>query len=122
MSHWKLTLSYDGTHFHGWQIQPGLATVQGTLAHALHKLTGEDILPQGSGRTDTGVHALGQVVSFTLAADIPAENFFRSLNRILPRSIRVLSAAIVLDTFHARFGARRKTYEYRIFEQRLVDP
>jgi tRNA pseudouridine38-40 synthase len=120
MSHWKLTLSYDGTGFHGWQVQPGLPTVQGALRHALAQLTGEDVLPQGSGRTDTGVHALGQVVSFTLAADIPAENFFRALNRILPASIRVLSAEVVPDTFHARFGARRKTYEYRIFEQRQL--
>jgi tRNA pseudouridine38-40 synthase len=121
MSHWKLTLSYDGTYFHGWQVQPGLPTIQGTVSHAVHQLTGEDVLPQGSGRTDTGVHALGQIISFTLAADIPAENFFRALNRILPSSIRVLSAEVVPDTFHARFGARRKTYEYKIFEQRQLN-
>jgi tRNA pseudouridine38-40 synthase len=120
MSNWKLTLSYDGTHFHGWQIQPGLPTVQGTLRHALAQLTGENTLPHGSGRTDTGVHALGQVVTVALDADIPSDNLFRSLNRILPRSIRVLSAEIVPDAFHARFSARRKTYEYRIFEQRLL--
>jgi tRNA pseudouridine38-40 synthase len=120
MSHWKLTLSYDGTHFHGWQVQPGLPTIQGALRNALVQLTGEDVIPQGSGRTDTGVHALGQVASLTLAAEIPAENLFRALNRILPSSIRILSAEIVPETFHARFGARQKTYEYRIFEQRQL--
>jgi tRNA pseudouridine38-40 synthase len=122
MSNWKLTLSYDGTAFHGWQVQPGLPTIQGTLADCLHRLTGEVTLPQGSGRTDTGVHALGQVASVSLAAEIPAENLFRALNRILPPSIRVVSAEIVPDTFHARRNVRHKTYEYRIFERRLLAP
>jgi tRNA pseudouridine38-40 synthase len=115
MPHWKLILSYDGTSFHGWQVQPGRATIQGTLAAALHSLTGETVLPQGSGRTDAGVHALAQVTTFSLAAPIPAENLHRALNRALPASIRVLSAEVVPEAFHARHNAIRKTYEYRIF-------
>jgi len=115
---WKLTLSYDGSTFHGWQVQPNLPTVQGTLASTLHHLTGESVLPQGSGRTDAGVHALAQVASFTLKAAIPAENLLRALNRALPTSIRVLCAEQVPDAFHARHSARSKTYEYRIFQRR----
>src|ERR1017187_7808798 len=100
MNHWKITLAYDGTTFHGWQVQPGLATVQGFLADALHRTVGERVLPQGSGRTDAGVHALAQVASCTLAAPIPAANLHRALNRCLPPSIRVLSAEIVPSSFH----------------------
>jgi len=117
MPHWKLILSYDGTRFHGWQVQPGLATIQGTLAQTLHHLTGETVLPQGSGRTDAGVHALAQVTSFSLEAGIPPENLQRALNRALPASIRILSAEIVPETFHARHSATGKTYEYRIFQR-----
>ena len=115
MEIWKTTLSYDGTPFHGWQVQPGLPTVQGTLAAAIRHITGETVLPQGSGRTDTGVHALGQVASFALACAIPAANLHRALNRALPASIRVLSVEAVREGFHARHSAVRKTYEYRIF-------
>ncbi len=112
---WKLTLSYDGTSFHGWQIQPDLPTVQGTLAEAIRHITRETVLPQGSGRTDAGVHALGQVATFNLACSIPPANLHRALNRILPPSIRVLEAKHVEPPFHARHSALRKTYEYRIF-------
>jgi tRNA pseudouridine38-40 synthase len=115
MTHWKLTLAYDGTPFHGWQIQPGLPTVQGFLSDAIHRTVGERILPQGSGRTDTGVHALGQVASFSLAAPIPTANLQRALNRCLPPSVRILSVETVPPVFHARHSAIRKTYEYRIF-------
>jgi tRNA pseudouridine38-40 synthase len=118
MTHWKLILAYDGTSFHGWQVQPGLPTVQGLLADAVHRTVGERVLPQGSGRTDTGVHALGQVASFALAAPIPAENLQRALNRRLPPCVRILSAEIVPADFHARHSAIRKTYEYRIFPLR----
>ena len=115
MALWKLTLSYDGTSFHGWQVQPHLRTVQGTLAEAIRHITGETVLPQGSGRTDAGVHALGQVASFALACPIPPANLHRALNRLLPASTRILSAEIVDPPFHARHSALRKTYEYRIF-------
>jgi tRNA pseudouridine38-40 synthase len=120
VTHWKLTLSYDGTSFHGWQVQPGLVTVQGTLAQAVERVSGETVLPQGSGRTDAGVHALAQVASFALDASIPPPNFLRALNSVLPPSIRILAAEQVAPDFHARHRAIRKTYEYRIFERRSV--
>lgn len=115
MALWKCILSYDGTPYNGWQIQPTLPTVQGTLAAAIRHVTGEDVLPQGSGRTDTGVHALGQVASFELTVPIPAPNLHRALNRALPQSIRVLSIEPAEVGFHARHSARRKCYDYRIF-------
>lgn len=119
MSHWKLTLAYHGQHFHGWQVQPGLRTVQGSLAQAIADLTGEIVLPQGAGRTDTGVHALAQVCSFTLQSPLPPSNLQRALNRVLPADVRVLAAEQVRSDFHARHSARGKLYEYRIFERRL---
>lgn len=118
MTSWKLTLSYDGTTFHGWQVQPGLPTVQGTLAEAIKFVTGEQLLPQGSGRTDAGVHAFGQVASFAIQARIPASNLCRALNRALPPNIRVLNAEITQPDFHARHSATSKSYEYRIFQRK----
>ena len=117
VANWKLTLSYDGTGFHGWQVQPGLVTVQGTLAEAVQRVTGETLLPQGSGRTDAGVHALAQVASFSLEAAIPPANLLRALNAVLPASVRVLAAQHVPPDFHARHSAIRKSYAYRIFER-----
>jgi tRNA pseudouridine38-40 synthase len=122
MPHWKLTLAYDGTPYHGWQVQPGLPTVQGTLAAVIHRLTGETVLPQGSGRTDTGVHALGQVASFSLESPIPGANLQRALNHNLPPSIRVVQVEEVDAGFHARHSARRKTYEYRIAPLAVCPP
>ena len=110
----KLILAYDGSEFAGWQAQPGLATIQGTLASAIGRLTGENVLPQGSGRTDAGVHALAQVASFSTASTIPVGNWIKALNDILPASIRVLDAAEAPLEFHARKSARAKTYRYRI--------
>jgi tRNA pseudouridine38-40 synthase len=125
MTLWKTTLSYDGTGFNGWQIQPGLPTVQGALAQAILHVAGESVLPQGSGRTDTGVHALGQVASFSIEAPIPGPNLHRALNRALPPSIRILSLEAVAGLgaeFHARHSAVGKTYEYRIFPARRTPP
>jgi len=119
---WKLTLAYDGTDFYGWQVQPDRVTIQGTLAESIERVTGERVLPQGSGRTDAGVHARGQVASFRLEAPIPAENLLRALNRRLPESIRVLAAEIAAPEFHARHAARAKTYEYRIFRGEIGLP
>jgi tRNA pseudouridine38-40 synthase len=119
---WKLTLAYDGTAFSGWQVQPGERTVQGELQAALKRICGESPLPQGSGRTDAGVHALGQVASFALAAPIPPENLQRALNRTLPPSIRILETRTVRSTFHARHSAVAKTYEYRVFRGAICPP
>jgi tRNA pseudouridine38-40 synthase len=122
MPHWKLIVAYDGSPYNGWQIQPGLPTIQGTLARALHHITGETVLPQGSGRTDTGVHALGQVASVSLQSPIPASNLQRALNHILPTAIRVVSVEEAPTDFHARHSAQRKTYEYRIATQSICPP
>ena len=119
---WKLTLAYDGTDFRGWQVQPGERTIQGEIQAALGRICGESPLPQGSGRTDAGVHALGQVASFALAAPIPPENLQRALNRALPPAIRILEARIVPGTFHARHSAVAKTYEYRLFRGAICPP
>jgi tRNA pseudouridine38-40 synthase len=119
---WKLTLSYDGTDFSGWQVQPGEQTIQGELQAALGRVTGESPLPQGAGRTDAGVHALGQAASFKLEARIPAENLHRALNRTLPQAIRILDAKTVADDFHARHSALAKTYEYRVYRQPVCPP
>jgi tRNA pseudouridine38-40 synthase len=122
LQNWRVTLAYDGTDFQGWQVQPGLLTIQGELQAALGRVTGETPLPQGSGRTDAGVHALGQVASFALRAPIPAENLQRALNRTLPPSIRVSKARAVHRTFHARHSAIAKTYEYRILRGSSCSP
>ncbi len=118
----RLTLSYDGSDFAGWQVQPGRTTVQGALASAIGRLSGENVLPQGSGRTDAGVHALAQVASFATASAIPAQNWMRALNDILPPSIRVLEVAEVAPEFHARKSARAKTYRYRIHRAEICPP
>jgi tRNA pseudouridine38-40 synthase len=120
---WKLIVSYDGTDYSGWQVQPGQATIQGELQAALGRVTGESPLPQGSGRTDAGVHALAQVASFALEAAIPEENLRRALNRTLPAAIRVLDAKVMPAGFHARHSTVAKTYEYRVFlERRRTGP
>ncbi len=118
MPNWKVTISYDGTGYSGWQIQPGEPTIQGELQAALGRVTGESPLPQGSGRTDAGVHALGQVASFLLRAPIPPGSLRRALNRTLPAAIRILEANIAPPGFHARHSTLAKTYEYRVFLER----
>ena len=119
---WKLTLAYDGTDYFGWQVQPEKPTIQGELQAALGRITGEAPLPQGSGRTDAGVHALAQVASFALRAPIPPGNLQRALNRTLPPAIRISEARAVCGTFHARHSAQAKSYEYRIFRGSLCPP
>jgi tRNA pseudouridine38-40 synthase len=118
----KLTLSYDGADLAGWQVQPGRTTVQGALASAIGRLSGENVLPQGSGRTDAGVHALAQVASFATASTIPTENWMKALNDILPPSIRVLEVTEAAPEFHARKSARAKTYRYRIHRAAICPP
>ena len=122
MRNLKLILSYDGADFAGWQVQPGQTTVQGALASAIGRLSAENVLPQGSGRTDAGVHALAQVASFQTVSAIPAENWVRALNDILPPAIRVLEATEAAPEFHARKSARAKTYRYRIYRGAICPP
>src|SRR3954469_23048389 len=103
----KITIAYDGTDFCGWQVQPSRPSIQGTLADAIERITRERVLPQGSGRTDAGVHALAQVASFALESVIPAENLLVALNHMLPASIRINSLEEVAE-FHARHSASAK--------------
>jgi len=118
----KITLAYDGSEFHGWQVQPGFATVQGVLAECLGRITGESVLPQGSGRTDAGVHALGQVASVRIESPIPERNLQIALNDILPPAVRVMGVERVEDDFHARHSAKAKTYRYRIYREEICPP
>jgi tRNA pseudouridine38-40 synthase len=122
MRNLKLILSYDGTDFAGWQVQPNAVTVQGTLASAIGRITGEKVLPPGSGRTDAGVHALAQVVTLVTESSVPTANFVKALNDILPASVRVLEIEDASPDFHARKSARGKTYRYRILRTAICPP
>src|ERR1700682_4979568 len=118
----RITVSYDGTCYHGWQVQPGLATIQGTLEQVLTEIESAPVKVDGSGRTDAGVHALGQVAAFQLQNPIPVENLNRAIKRLLPYDIRVTGAAEVDPQFHPRFSAQAKTYEYRIWRAEVCPP
>jgi tRNA pseudouridine38-40 synthase len=118
----RITLAYDGTSFHGWQVQPGLPTIQGVLEEIVGGIEGRPVHVAGSGRTDAGVHALEQVAAFTLSNPIPLVNLRRAVNRLLPPAVRVLSAGEVHAEFHPRFDAKAKTYEYRIFRGEVCSP
>jgi tRNA pseudouridine38-40 synthase len=122
MRNFKITLAYDGSGYSGWQAQPDAATIQDTLATAIGRVTGEKVLPQGSGRTDAGVHALEQVASFSLESPIPAQGLLVALNDALPPSIRVLGAVVMPPDFHARKSARAKTYRYRMYRGDICPP
>ena len=118
----RFEVAYDGTDFHGWQVQPGLQTVQGRLEEVIGSIEGKPVHVHGSGRTDAGVHALAQVAAVTLENPIPPENFRRAVNRLLPRSIRISQICETNPNFHPRFDARGKTYEYRIFRDEVCSP
>lgn len=122
MRNLKITLAYDGTDFYGWQVQPDRPTIQGTLADALRRISAESVMPQGSGRTDAGVHALGQVASCAIASSIPAANLVVALNDVLPAAIRVRRIEEAPAEFHARKSARAKSYQYRIFRGDICPP
>jgi tRNA pseudouridine38-40 synthase len=122
MRNLKIVLAYDGSGFAGWQVQPDSATIQGTLASAIGRITGEKVLPQGSGRTDAGVHALAQVATCAFESPIPATNLLKALNDMLPASIRVIEVNEVPLDFHARKSARAKTYRYRIYRGAICPP
>jgi tRNA pseudouridine38-40 synthase len=111
---YKLTLEYDGTNYHGWQIQPDVPTIQRELEVAIRKVAQHDVNVIGAGRTDAGVHAMGQVAHFSVTARLTADEWLRALNGLLPPDIAVLSVEEVPDTFHARFSAKSKLYRYRL--------
>lgn len=114
MAHWKIVLEYDGTEFSGWQIQPNGRTVQEELERALRQITGADVRVAGGGRTDAGVHARGQVATFSLQKDVGPDELRHSLNGVLPEDIVIHAANIVDDQFHARFSASARRYAYTI--------
>ena len=118
----KIKVAYDGSAFHGWQVQPGLPTVQGVLEGIVSEMEGRPVHVAGSGRTDAGVHALEQVAAFSLENPIPLPNLRKAVNRLLPPGVRVLSAEEVPAEFHPRFDAKAKTYEYRIVRTEVCSP
>jgi tRNA pseudouridine38-40 synthase len=122
MRYFKLTIAYDGTDFHGWQMQTGKPTIQGEIVNVLRRLTQENTALHGAGRTDAGVHALGQVGSFRTQSGLSAEEFQRALNALLPHSIRIVAAEEVGPEFNARWSARGKIYRYRLYRGRVVPP
>lgn len=118
MPTFKLTIEYDGTAYAGWQRQPQQPTVQASIEAAIERVTRTPVAVIGAGRTDAGVHALGQVASFRTDERLQPEEWSRALNGLLPRDISVLAAERVADDFHARYDARGKLYEYRILNRR----
>jgi len=119
---YKLLLQYDGTDFHGWQIQENLRTVQGELTAALSLIDGRGVNVHGSGRTDAGVHAEGQVASVEIQREITASKLRAAINGNIGRDVRVLEIENVEDDFHARYSALEKTYIYRIVNGPVVSP
>ena len=115
MPTFKLVLEYDGTNYHGWQVQPNLPTIQSALEAAISRVAQHKVSVTAAGRTDAGVHALGQVAHFTTTARLTAEEWQRALNGLLPPDIAVQAVEEAPNTFHARFSAKSKLYRYRIF-------
>ena len=122
MRHFKLTIAYDGTDFHGWQFQTNKPTVQGEIVSVLRRLTQENVQLYGAGRTDAGVHALGQVGSFRTQSPLSAAEFQRALNALLPHTIRIVQTEETGPDFHARWSARGKVYRYRLYRGKVVPP
>jgi tRNA pseudouridine38-40 synthase len=118
----RFHVAYDGTDFHGWQVQPGLLTIQGILEEIISGIEGRPVHVAGSGRTDAGVHAYSQVAAVSIENPIPAPNFRKAVNRMLPFTIRITHAEEVREDFHPRFQATRKTYEYRILRDEICSP
>src|SRR4029077_17454785 len=122
MRYFKLTIAYDGTDFHGWQMQSSKPTIQGEIVKILHQITQERVVLHGTGRTDAGVHAIGQVGSFKTQSTLSACEFQRALNALLPESIRIMNAEEVGPDFNARWSARGKVYRYRLYRRKVVPP
>jgi tRNA pseudouridine38-40 synthase len=118
----KIVLEYDGTNYHGWQIQPTGTTIQGILTEVLSMLDGRAVIVHGAGRTDAGVHAEGQVANFLFHRAMTEERLLRAINGNLPPDIRVKDVAVVSSEFHARFDAKAKTYRYTFFLGKVVSP
>lgn len=122
MRYFKLTIAYDGTDFHGWQMQANKPTVQGEIVSVLCRLTQENVQLHGAGRTDAGVHALGQVASFHTQSPLSASEFQRALNALLPPTVRIVSAEEMGPDFSARWSAKGKVYRYRLYRGKVVPP
>jgi tRNA pseudouridine38-40 synthase len=122
MRYFKLTIAYDGTDFHGWQFQVNKPTVQGEIVSVLRRLTQENTQLLGAGRTDAGVHALGQVGSFRTQSTLSASEFQRALNALLPQTIRIVAAEEKGPDFSARWSANGKIYRYRLYRGKVVPP
>ncbi|MCI0338863.1 MAG: tRNA pseudouridine(38-40) synthase TruA [Acidobacteria bacterium] len=119
---YRITLAYDGTDYSGWQFQLGRRTIQAVLSGALEKLDGAPVTAYAAGRTDAGVHAEGQVVSFRLTREMDGATLLRALNGNLPQDIRVLESSQVADDFHARTDAKSKTYLYQLYNSEVMNP
>jgi tRNA pseudouridine38-40 synthase len=118
----KLLIQYDGTDFHGWQVQENDRTIQGELERVISTLEGTNVRVTGSGRTDAGVHAEGQVASVFLDQPFTPEKLGKAINGNLWRDIRIMNVETVADEFHARFSARQKTYVYRVVNAPVMSP
>jgi len=118
----KLTIEYDGTDYHGWQVQPNGRTIQGVLEDAVHRLCGETTRFTAAGRTDAGVHASGQVVSVSLQREISAERLMGALNALTPHDLTIKAVEVVADDFHPRRVARSRVYTYHIWNARWLSP
>jgi len=118
----KLTVEYDGTDYHGWQIQPQGPTIQGVLEDAIRRMLGESVRVAAAGRTDAGVHAAGQVASFSVQRDVSADTLLSALNALTPRDISIRAAEVVSDDFDPRRAARGRCYVYRIWNTRWPSP
>lgn len=118
----KLTISYDGTNYHGWQTQLNGVTIQETIEQAIYTITKQNVNLIGSGRTDSGVHALAQVANFTADTNIPEDKIKIALNSALPNDIRITDSVDVPIEFNSRFDAHDKTYMYQIYNDRVWSP
>jgi len=122
VANFKAVIQYDGTNYSGWQIQPDFLTIQGTIQQTLYKITNEKVTIHGSGRTDAGVHALGQVASFKIIKGIKTSSLQSALNSLLPHDIKVIHLSEAPDEFNAQYNAYSKEYQYQIFSGKIVSP
>lgn len=118
----KLTISYDGTNYFGWQTQPHKTTIQEVIEESIFKIMNEKIVLNASGRTDAGVHAIGQVANFKVDTNIEEHKIKLALNSILPKDIRIINSEYVDLDFHSRYSAKKKTYMYQIYNTKINSP